>query len=46
MLTMGDPSLVERSDGWTIATADGRLSVHVEHTIVVQDGEPIVLTAG
>lgn len=45
MLTMGDPTLVERSDGWTIATADGRLSVHVEHTIVVQDGEPIVLTA-
>lgn len=46
MLTMGDPTLVERDDGWTIATADGRLSVHVEHTIVVQDGEPIVLTAG
>ena len=46
MLTLGDPELVERGDGWTIATADGRLSVHVEHTIVVQDGEPIVLTAG
>lgn len=45
MLTMGDPILVERGDGWTIATADGRLSVHAEHTIVVQDGEPIVLTA-
>jgi methionyl aminopeptidase len=45
MLTMGDAELVERGDGWTIATADGRLSVHVEHTIVVQDGAPIVLTA-
>jgi len=45
MLTMSDPQLVERSDGWTIATADGALSVHVEHTIVVQDGAPIVLTA-
>jgi methionyl aminopeptidase len=45
MLTMGDPELVERGDGWTIATVDGRLSVHVEHTIVVQDGAPIVLTA-
>jgi methionyl aminopeptidase len=45
MLTLGDPELVELSDGWTIATADGRLSVHAEHTIVVQDGAPIVLTA-
>ncbi|CAB4911437.1 unannotated protein [freshwater metagenome] len=45
MLTLGDPRLVERGDGWTIATADGALSVHVEHTIVVQDGAPIVLTA-
>lgn len=45
MLTLGAPQLEERSDGWTIATADGRLSVHVEHTIVVQDGAPIVLTA-
>jgi methionyl aminopeptidase len=44
MLTLGSPKLIERGDGWTIATADGRLSVHVEHTIVVQDGEPIVLT--
>ncbi|MGX6448217.1 type I methionyl aminopeptidase [Patulibacter sp. S7RM1-6] len=45
MLTFGDPELVEREDGWTIATADGALSAHVEHTIVVQDGAPIVLTA-
>jgi methionyl aminopeptidase len=45
MLTRGEPDLVELSDGWTIATADGALSVHVEHTIVVQDGAPIVLTA-
>ncbi|WP_026910998.1 type I methionyl aminopeptidase [Patulibacter minatonensis] len=44
MLTLGNPRLIERGDGWTIATADGRLSVHVEHTIVVQDGEPIILT--
>lgn len=45
MLTMGDALLVELDDGWTYATADGGLSVHVEHTIVVQDGAPIVLTA-
>ncbi len=33
------------SDGWTIDTADGTLSAHYEHTIVVTKTEPIVLTA-
>ncbi|MGE4427468.1 MAG: type I methionyl aminopeptidase [Solirubrobacteraceae bacterium] len=45
MLTRGDPKLVELDDGWTIATADRSLTVHVEHTIVVQQGDPLVLTA-
>ncbi len=45
MLTFGSSELVERDDEWTIATADGALSVHVEHTVVIQAGAPIVLTA-
>jgi len=32
-------------DGWTIRTADGSLSAHYEHTIVVTKHEPILLTA-
>lgn len=32
-------------DGWAISTADRSLSAHVEHTIVVTRGLPIVLTA-
>lgn len=32
-------------DRWTIRTADGSLSAHFEHTIVVTKGEPILLTA-
>ena len=32
------------ADGWTIATADGSLSAHYEHTIVVTRGQPIILT--
>ena len=32
-------------DGWTVVTADGSLSAHSEHTIVVTRDEPIVLTA-
>jgi methionyl aminopeptidase len=37
--------VVTRRDGWTIATADGSLSAHAEHTLIVTRGAPIVLTA-
>jgi methionyl aminopeptidase len=33
------------NDGWTIATADHGLSAHVEHTVVITRGAPVVLTA-
>jgi methionyl aminopeptidase len=36
---------VDGGDGWTIRTADGALAAHTEHTIVVTDGRPLVLTA-
>ncbi len=29
---------------WTVTTADGSLSAHFEHTIVITDGEPEILT--
>ena len=32
-------------DGWTIRTADRRLSAHYEHTVVITRGAPILLTA-
>jgi methionyl aminopeptidase len=32
-------------DGWTVATADGGRSAHVEHTIIVRRGRPLILTA-
>jgi methionyl aminopeptidase len=32
-------------DGWTIRTEDGSPSAHFEHTIVVTDGAPILVTA-
>ena len=31
-------------DGWTVKTIDGGLSAHYENTIVITDGEPIILT--
>jgi methionyl aminopeptidase len=32
-------------DGWTLCSADGSLTAHHEHTIVVTRGRPILLTA-
>lgn len=32
-------------DGWTVRTADGSLSAHYEHTVVITKREPILLTA-
>jgi methionyl aminopeptidase len=31
-------------DGWTVETADGKLSAHFEHTIAITDGEAEILT--
>ncbi len=31
-------------DGWTVITADGKLSAHFEHSFVITDGEPDILT--
>ena len=33
------------TDGWTLATVDGSLTAHYEHTMVITKGQPILLTA-
>ena len=32
------------NDGWTVLTKDGSLSAHFEHTVLVTDSEPEILT--
>ncbi|GAB4003408.1 type I methionyl aminopeptidase [Nocardioides ultimimeridianus] len=32
-------------DGWTIRSADGSRGAHVEHTVAITSGDPLVLTA-
>lgn len=44
MVGLGDDRLVVRNDGWTVATADGSLSAHLEHTVVVRPAQPLVVT--
>jgi methionyl aminopeptidase len=31
-------------DGWTVVTADGKLSAHFEHSVAITDGDPEILT--
>lgn len=33
------------ADGWTLASTDGSLTAHYEHTLLVTKGSPILLTA-
>lgn len=44
MLTMGSPEVRLRPDGWTIATRDGSLAAHFEHSIAVTERGPEILT--
>ena len=44
MISTGSARVVQGPDGWTLRTADGGLSAHHEHTLVITRGEPIVLT--
>lgn len=45
MLTEGDYDIKVKEDGWTVATLDGSLSAHFEHTVVISDGKPVIVTA-
>lgn len=44
MLTLGTDKIVLDKDGYTYKTADGSNAAHWEHSIVITDDEPIVLT--
>jgi methionyl aminopeptidase len=44
MFNAGGSQTKMLKDGWSVVTADGSLSAHFEHTIVVTDNGPEVLT--
>ncbi|MBA7666924.1 Methionine aminopeptidase 1 [subsurface metagenome] len=44
MVNVGDWRTRLGDDHWTVFTADGSLSAHFEHTIVITEAEPEVLT--
>ena len=44
MLNLGTNRISQDSDGWTIRTRDGSLSAHFEHSILITETEPEILT--
>ncbi len=44
MVNVGGPDVAILDDEWTAVTADGSLSAHFEHTVLVTDHGPEVLT--
>ncbi len=44
MLIAGRDELRELDDHWTVVTVDKSLCAHIEHTICVTEGDPIILT--
>jgi methionyl aminopeptidase len=44
MVNAGGAAVVTRDDGWTVATKDGRLSAHFEHTVAVGPNGPEILS--
>jgi methionyl aminopeptidase len=44
MVNTGQPGVKILNDGWTVVTQDGSLSAHFEHTVLITEGEPEILT--
>lgn len=44
MVNEGTHEVIEESDGWTVRTADGKLSAHYENTVAVTPDGILVLT--
>ena len=44
MVNAGSPNVKILNDGWTVVTQDGSLSAHFEHTVLITESEPEILT--
>lgn len=44
MVNAGEAGVKILNDGWTVVTQDGSLSAHFEHTILVMETEPEIMT--
>ncbi len=44
MVNVGTYAVNVLPDGWTVKTADGKLSAHYENSIAITEGDPVILT--
>ena len=44
MLNLGCDEVVVADDDWTVSTSDNKPSAHFEHTVMVTDDEPLIMT--
>lgn len=44
MVNLGTYEVMTLGNGWTVVTKDGKYSAHFEHTILVTNGKPEILT--
>lgn len=44
MINEGTAAIRQMSDGWTVKTADHKLSAHFEHTVAITTDGPVILT--
>jgi methionyl aminopeptidase len=44
MVNAGNAGVKILNDGWTVVTQDGSLSAHFEHTVLITESEPEILT--
>ncbi len=44
MVNAGQPAVQILNDGWTVVTRDGQPSAHFEHTVLITESEPEILT--
>lgn len=44
MVVAGRPEVKLLNDGWTVVSRDGSLSAHFEHTVLITESEPEILT--
>ena len=44
MVNVGGDDTLQLEDGWTWITRDRQLSAHFEHTVVITNGAPEILT--
>ena len=44
MVNVGTENVKVLRDGWTVVTADGKLSAHYENSIAITESDPIMLT--